>query len=480
MSRRPFAPRYWRTLRGGSLAWSVPAAGRDRTGYTFWQRYWASLTLTDLSARRQVSISANGARVRSSLDGYHSGRADSPPSAGGPDLLDSAQDGTQRVRPERFRGLAPVAAALAVIAVAAGLTLVVSKPGEPLARPTANQSAPASLADPTVATTITVRGTPTDIQVAPNGKFAYITSQNPDVIIVLDTATDRVSKTIPISQGPPQYVSFSPGGQTAYVSVYNDSGSVHLIAFIDTAIGTVTATVQVNNDSPGPSAASPNGRYLYVPNHNMSMTDPNGRIIDVIDTAQKRVVDSISVPLSPHWIVFGAGGRYLYVSDYMSSVVTVLNPSNNRIVKEIPVGETPYGEAISPDGSTLAVTSYDGNFVSFIDTATDKVVKAVDVGTNPQACAYAPDGRHLYVVNNVSGTVTVIDTADYATRTVRVGSAPTSIAVLPDGRQAYVANENGGSIDVLNIAELGQRGDRRRSVQQETTDRRDIRMRIPD
>jgi YVTN family beta-propeller protein len=314
-------------------------------------------------------------------------------------------------------------------------------------------SASASIADPKVAETVAVKGIPSDIQIAPNGKFAYITSQNPDVITVLDTATDRVSKRIPILQGPPQFVSFSPDGRTAYVSIYNDSDSVHLIAFIDTATGTVTSTVPVNNDKPGPSTVSPDGRYLYVPNHNMEMGVPNGNIIDVIDTVRKSIVDSVPVPMNPHWIVFGASGRYLYSTDHMSGVVTVLNSGNNSIVKEIPVGETPHGEAISPDGSILAVTSYDGNFVSFIDTATDKVVARVKVGKNPQTDAYAPDGRHLYVVNNVSNTVTVIDTADYrVTDTVRVGKSPTSIAVLPDGRQAYVTDENGSSVDVLNIA----------------------------
>jgi YVTN family beta-propeller protein len=312
---------------------------------------------------------------------------------------------------------------------------------------------PVSAADPRVMGTVEVGETPNDIQIAPDGKFAYIANPGADAIQVLDTATDQLTGTIPITQGPPQFVSFSPDSQTAYVSVYNNSETVHLIAFVDTATGKVTSTVPVNNDSPGPSAVSPDGRYLYVPNHNMSMTDPNGRILDEIDTTQKRLVHTLPLATNPHWVVFSASGQYVYISDHMSSIVTVLNSSNNKVVNRISVGETPHGEAISPGGSILAVTSYYGNFVSFIDTATDKVVKRVNVEANPQACAYAPDGRHLYVVNNVSGTVTVIDTADYATRTVRVGNAPTSIAVLPNGRQAYVSNDHGGTITVLNIAQ---------------------------
>jgi YVTN family beta-propeller protein len=402
-------------------------------------------------------------------------------------LLQSANSGSSASRPRRSaatgrpthepawrrRSMLVLTSAVAIGIVIALITNLARQKPDNLTRPaaavnsapsraSAPTSGPASVADPTVAATVVVGKTPSDIQIAPNGKFAYITnitSQHAGVITVLDTATDRVfSKTIPIPQGPPQFVSFSPDSRTAYVSVYSDSdsdsGSVRpLIVFIDTATGTVTSKVQVNNVKPGPSAVSPDGRYLYVPNHNMTMGAPNGKVIDVIDTAQKRVVDNISVAMNPHWIVFGAGGQYLYVSDHMSKVVTVLNASNNSVVKTIPVGTTPHGEAISPDGSILAVTSYDGNFVTFIDTATDKVITKVNVQKNPQADAYAPDGRHLYVVNYQSNTVTVIDTADYrVTATVRVGKSPTSIAVLPNGRQAYVTNENGSSINVLNIA----------------------------
>ncbi len=311
----------------------------------------------------------------------------------------------------------------------------------------------ASVDVPTVAAKIPVGKTPAYVQVAPNGKFAYIANQNAGVITVLNTATDQVSGIIDIPQGPPQFVSFSPDSRYAYVSVYNDSDSVHLIAFVDTATSTVTSTVQVDNSRPGPSAASPDGRSLYVPNHNMTMGTANGNDIDVIDTASKRLSGKIAVPMNPHWLAFGAGGQYLYSTDHMSGLVTVMNAHTNSIVKEIPVGQTPHGEAISPDGSRLAVTSFGGNFVSLINTANDTVVARVPVGKSPQDDVYAPDGRHLYTVNNVDSTVSVINTADNrVTAEIPAGSSPTSIAVLPNGRQAYVTNENDGTVDVLNIA----------------------------
>jgi YVTN family beta-propeller protein len=308
-----------------------------------------------------------------------------------------------------------------------------------------------NLAVPTVAGKIPVGQNPSFIQVAPNGKFAYIADPGAGAITVLNTADDRVSGTVKIPQGPPQFVSFSPDSRTAYVSVYSTNGTVHLIAFIDTATSSVTSTVPVDNRTPGPSATSPDGRYLYVPNHNMVMSGANENIVDVINTASKKVTGRIAVPPNPHWVVFGKDGRF-YTSDHMSATVTVLNARTNAIIAEISVGETPHGEALSPDGSRLAVTSFNGNVVYLVNTATDKQIAQIPVGRNPLDIAYSPDGRYLFTADNEDNTVTVIETADNRViGEIPTGKAPTSITVLPGGHQAYVTDEGDGTIEILNI-----------------------------
>jgi serine/threonine-protein kinase len=269
------------------------------------------------------------------------------------------------------------------------------------------------------------------------------------MIDVLNTVTDQVSGHIPIPEGPPQSVSFSPDSRTAYVSVYG-SHVVPLIAFIDTATGEVTATVRVDNHEPGPPATSPDGLHLYVPNHNDPTTGAGENVLDVIDVATKKVID-IAVKPNPHWVVFGKNGQF-YVTDHQSAVVTVLDASTNRIIKTIQVGETPHSAALSRDGSRLAVTSYNGNEVFLINTVTDQMIKQIPVGKEPLDITYSPDGRYLFTANNLSNTVSVIDTAvDRVIAEIPAGKAPTSISVLPDGHQAYVTNENDGTIEILNL-----------------------------
>jgi serine/threonine-protein kinase len=315
----------------------------------------------------------------------------------------------------------------------------------------AASSAPA-LAAPTIAKTVAVGQNPGFAKVAPNGKFAYITNTGAGAITVLDTATDQVSRTIPIPEGPPQTVSFAKDSKTAYVSVYNTRGSVHLVVFIDTATNKVSGAVNVTNHEPGPSAISPDGRFLYVPNHNMTMVTSGGESdIDVINTSTQKLVDTIPVKPNPHWIAFGSNGLF-YVTNHMSGLVTVVNSRTNTVVKTIVVGETPHSIAMSPDGSTLAITSYNGSEVFLVSTTTDKVTETIPVGRLPLDIAYSPDGRYLFTTNNDDNTVSVIDTADnHVIATLKTGKSPTSISVLPNGRQAYVSDSGDGTVEVLNL-----------------------------
>ena len=396
-------------------------------------------------------------------DGYPPGPDDGYPPPGAPAA------GNERGPARRRAGLLILLVVL-LLAIPAGIILALSaKPhgGTPAAASTsvpagtragtrsagpAGSSAPA-LALPAAGGKLPVGQTPSFIQVAPNGQFAYVANPGANAITVLDTANNLVSRTIPIPQGPPQFVSFSPDGKTAYVSVYKTNGSVHLIAFLDTATGTVTGTVPVNNFTPTDTVTSPDGRFLYVPNHNTAMSGTNQNVVDVIDLASRKLIGSVPVLPNPHWVVFGKGNGRFYTTDHMSASVTVVNAQTNTVITEIEVGETPHSEALSPDGTRLAVTSYDGNVVYLIDTATDKKIATIPVGREPLNIAYSPDGRYLLTVNSLSDSLSVINTADnQVIGTIPTGKAPTSISILPDGKRAYVTDEGDGTIEIVNFA----------------------------
>ena len=81
----------------------------------------------------------------------------------------------------------------------------------------------------------------------------------PQEVAVINTGTNKVTTTI--SVGIPNDVDVTPNGEYAYVT----NGNGYTVSVINTATNTVTATVTVGSFPDG-VAVSPNGEYAYVTN----------------------------------------------------------------------------------------------------------------------------------------------------------------------------------------------------------------------
>ena len=102
--------------------------------------------------------------------------------------------------------------------------------------PTKQLTVAASVPIPAIAGEIPVGSTPGYVAIAPNGTFAYVANRAAGVVTVVDTAIDKVVATIPLPDGPPQYLAFAPDGSRLYVSVFQDSDrSINEVAVLDTA-----------------------------------------------------------------------------------------------------------------------------------------------------------------------------------------------------------------------------------------------------
>jgi YVTN family beta-propeller protein len=370
-----------------------------------------------------------------------------PPRPAGP----AAQPPDPR-RPARRRG--PLLTMAAVVAVAAMIVVatLVFVDRTPVANPLAvpppadapGKETVVSIAVPTVRGSIPVGPTPGYLEVAPNGRFAYIANRDAGIVTVLDTAINQVTATIPIAAGPPQFVTFSPDGLRAYLSIYNTERTINLIGVVDTGTNAVVQTIPVGR-RPFASATTPDGSRLYVPSHD------DGRL-DVIDTGSGTVVAQVPVARNPHWVAFAPDGSRLYTANHESNVVSVLDPANDSVITTIPVGTSPHSTTLSPDGTRVAVVNYDSDEVSVIDTATNAVVATVPVGASPQDIAYSADGRFLYTADVEADAISVISTETYqVTATIPVGDGPTSVVVSRDGRTGYVTLLNDGSVVMLDL-----------------------------
>jgi YVTN family beta-propeller protein len=319
-----------------------------------------------------------------------------------------------------------------------------SQPGP--AAPPATRTPPApAVPIPSLGPTIPVGQTPNFVVASPSGRQLYIANRDAGVVTVVDTAVNKVTGTIPIKVGPPQFLAFAPDGRRVYVSVWNDARTIAAVSVLDTTTNSVVATIPVHT-RPFLAAVSPDGKWVYVPNHDTGT-------VSVIDTSTDKQAAEFSVPANPHSIAFTPDGSRLYIADHESNLVSVVDPASNKVVATVPVPQSPHNVAVHPTRPLAIVASFDAASVSAIDTRTNQVSATIPVGNHPQHVAWSADGRFAYITNDGDNTVSVIDLGNLTvTATLPTGASPTSVAVLPNGRTGYVSNLDDGTLTVLNLA----------------------------
>jgi YVTN family beta-propeller protein len=349
---------------------------------------------------------------------------------------------------------------LVLLVVAAGVAVYLgtrpdgpSGGGQTATPPTASPSPPPPPATavpiPPIGATIEAGDTPGYVAAAPNGTQLYIANRGAGVVTVVDTAVNKITGTITIDAGPPQFIAFSRDGTRAYVSVWDkaasEGGTIADVVVLDTTSNTVVQTIPVDT-RPFLSAVSPNGELLYVPNHD---TDS----VSVIDTATNELVTNIQVAPNPHWVAFTQDGTKAYTANHDSNLVSAIDPATNTVTAEIPTPTSPHSIAVHPTQPLLIVACFDADAAAVIDTNTDQVITTVPVGPDPQFAAWSADGRFAYIVNNDDNTVSVVDGTSFTVvGTVFTGNSPTSMAQSPDGSLGYVSNLEDGTLTELKLA----------------------------
>jgi YVTN family beta-propeller protein len=161
----------------------------------------------------------------------------------------------------------------------------------------------------TVIATFMAGENPADVVVTPDGSKLYALSDRCEVgcgIYVINTATNTTITTIYDLFGPevfygPRTVSVSPNSSKVYVAancLFITNCGPNIVAVIDTATNTVIATIPVGISSfpVGGVSVTPDGSKVYAAN----FADNS---VSVIDTATNTVTASISVGSNP--VAFG-------------------------------------------------------------------------------------------------------------------------------------------------------------------------------
>ncbi len=278
---------------------------------------------------------------------------------------------------------------------------------------------------------------------------AYVTN-GVNHVSVLDTQTNQVVGQPITVGGTPIDIAITPDGRFAYVANFESGGAPGSVSVIDTQTNQVVGQPITVGTGPREIAITPDGRFAYVAN-------PNSSDVSVIDTQTNQVVGSpVKVCSASPSIAITPDGKRAYVACIGEKSVSVLDTQTNQVVGQpIPVGREPIGIAITPDGRFAYVANSEPGSnpgsVSVIDTQTNQVVGSpITVGRGPMGLAITPDGRFAYVGNFLSEDVSVIDTdTHFVGGPIPLGANVISIAITPDGKFAYATKSSSTDLSVI-------------------------------
>jgi YVTN family beta-propeller protein len=193
--------------------------------------------------------------------------------------------------------------------------------------------------------------------------------------------------------------------------------------------------------------ASPDHQRLYV-------VEADAQRIDVVDIAERDVLQSIPCPARPSGLAVSRDGKTLYVTcGGPDGHLCVIDVAAAHVAATISVGHTPTSPVLLADGKWLVVCNRFDNDVSVVDTKLRKQTARIKMVREPVAAAATPDGKLVFVANllpndpadgdEVAAEVTVVDTAKLTTSAIRLPNGSSSVhgvTVAPDGKYAYVVH----------------------------------------
>ncbi len=271
----------------------------------------------------------------------------------------------------------------------------------------------------TVKATLRVGKKPRGIALSADGKRLYLSDQELDALVVVDTAkgtepAPRAARKISRSHLP---LARRAAGSRVMIEEDNE------VAIDDTTTLEVKSRINTRGKNPDHAVWSPDGHWLYV-------SAENADSVDIIDVAAGAIVKSLVVGLRPRGIGFLPDGSRAYVAAEAAGVVAVVDVAKQEVIGSIKAGLRSNGIVVHPDGKRVFVTSGGNGTVQVLDVASGTFVREIEVGKRPWNMALTPDGAKLYVACGRSNAVAVIDTKTGARiAQVEVGELPWGVAV---------------------------------------------------
>lgn len=299
----------------------------------------------------------------------------------------------------------------------------------------------------------------------------YTADQDSNTVSVINPATNTVLGTIALGQprlSPSKDVlgamydgqidvhglGFSRDGKWLDV-IDVTTNAVHVI---DTATNRVVRTVYLGR-APHEGFFSPDGTRLWVAVRGQDY-------ISVIDWRAGREIDRIHTEDAPSKVFFSPDGKLAYVNHLRALVLDVIDVASRRIVRRVPIPAQAGGssdEAVSPDGREIWLgMPTNGRTTAVLNARTYRVEAVLRTGPRTNHPNFVTVGGVDYAYQTVGG---LNETLVY--RRSPNGAPPTLVKAIhnhgygshgiwpsPDNTRVYVALQNSDAVDVIDTQRM--------------------------
>ncbi|HRH45412.1 MAG TPA: YncE family protein [Pyrinomonadaceae bacterium] len=211
------------------------------------------------------------------------------------------------------------------------------------------------------------------------GGKVYFTSETNRLIARYDPVADKVDWLMGTGQNTSHMIVGTTDQKRFYTSnIGSDSVTAFEFANVPPA-GSKIVHIPVGKQ-PEAIDLSPDGKEVW------AGLNVDGAI-DIIDTAQNKVVGRVDTGGRAYRVKFTPDGKYVYASMINTKELAVIDVATRKEIKRIKLESVPLSIVFSKDGKTAFVSAVQNDFVLKIDLEKGEVVGKVETGQSPDGIA---------------------------------------------------------------------------------------------
>lgn len=206
---------------------------------------------------------------------------------------------------------------------------------------------------------------PHGMDLVPGKDQLVVTIENPDGLLLIDLKQRKVIRRYEVQGKKPHMVAVDRRGEFAYVS--NDHSDT--VAVIQLATGRMAKLMPMGRRPQG-GVMSRDGRLFYLTNMDA------GQVL-VIDTAKQEVVRKMTAPGGPARIALTPDEKILVYNQQAIKAAAIAEAATGKVLASLPLPGMPLSLTMSPDGRFAYAGLQDTDKVAVISIAERKIVRVI-------------------------------------------------------------------------------------------------------